>query len=102
MASPRELEYIVNHVFMPLKLPQKQDACGDDGAYYNEQALASAVSRAADNYACSHQQWPALKKMLHTVKSLHGPNYTEVDLSTALYNADSGGEALKLRFSLQC
>ncbi|KIY70910.1 hypothetical protein CYLTODRAFT_391279 [Cylindrobasidium torrendii FP15055 ss-10] len=90
MATPRELEYIANHVFMPLKLPQKQDLPDDNGTYANAQALASAVARAAENYTCSHERWPALKKMLGTVKTLHGQDYTSLDLLSALNNANTG------------
>ncbi len=73
-------EYIVNHVFMPLQLPQMDEQ--SDGDYSKDHALATLIAECATHYstaACQATEgntpsadWPAIVKMLLGIAKDHG------------------------------
>ncbi|KAK7447753.1 hypothetical protein VKT23_014011 [Stygiomarasmius scandens] len=85
-----ELQYIVNHVFMPPKLPAK-----DDYAIENEHALCKSILNSANRYykemvdkdgSVNEQRWKALLDML---------KYTAVSQSFEILSVNNVEEALR-------
>ncbi|KAK7435185.1 hypothetical protein VKT23_019755 [Stygiomarasmius scandens] len=77
------LEYIIHHVFMPPKLPQK-----DDYTAVNEERLCRTIHRAAVNYAKhavlttpeEKHVWKHLVKMLDNIAEWQSPRGMSIDL----------------------
>lgn len=73
--SRNDLLYILNHVFLPPKLPQKDE--GDDARHVHDIALISLVHEAAGDFLTTvsaeySQRWSSIITMLERLK-----DYTE-------------------------
>ena len=61
------LQYLITHVFCPLKLPD-----GDDHSFDNDRALSSVAYKSACDYfqhisGSAHAQWKCVVKMLQNL-----------------------------------
>lgn len=94
-----ELRYIIDHLFFPLELPQK-----DDRLPGREHALVDIVSTSSLAYRgrclaedCpSSDAWPALVDLLAGMAHLYSadPDYSAEDVALRLANMDTGGTCL--------
>ena len=69
-SSNHYLDYIINHVFLPLKLPQKSDESADNYA-----ALCRVIAQCSEQYrerVPDHEKpiWDPIVKMLNTLCAL--------------------------------
>lgn len=90
--SRNDLLYILNHVFLPPKLPQKDE--GDDARCVHDIALASLAHEAAVDFtsvpAEHRNRWSTIIKMLRRLKQ-----YTEAlnqnDIVADMTSMNEGG-----------
>ncbi len=94
-------EYIVNHVFMPLRLPQADEqAVGD---YTKDHHLAKCIAECAAGYSTAAFQateghapsshWPAIVRMMQGVAMIHGcKDYTAESIIDGFARLQPGGK----------
>ncbi|KAL0060620.1 hypothetical protein AAF712_012563, partial [Marasmius tenuissimus] len=92
MQASAPLDFIINHVLFPIKLPQT-----DDWSQQNELELCSEVLEAARTYqndyvqTREHSQWNSIIRMLEGVRVLHGYGpFSKETLYNNLNNMDYG------------
>ncbi|KAG8782633.1 hypothetical protein FRC15_006645 [Serendipita sp. 397] len=94
-----ELGYIINHVFMPPKLPQEHDP----EPAKKDSALLKAIDQAArsfcevvstiDTSKNTKDTWITLQRMVSTMMHLHlHGSFSRAQLQTALNQMDVNGE----------
>jgi hypothetical protein len=98
MAEPIPLRYIVNHVFLPPNLPQKDDQ--PESYYANDHDLALLILRCASEFyeeaARSDVElsvrWKPILKMLENFAHLNDAEpFTADDLQDRLISLSDGG-----------
>ncbi len=83
--NDNDIEYIIRHVFLPPKLPQKDDEDVEKDTCLIEAVLAALISF-RDKYAISEQQeerfveWSACVKMLDNMLELRNQGGEELKL----------------------
>lgn len=90
------LNYVINHIFVPPRLPNKAD-----GTPTLEAALLSLVSDLARAFTnrLEHEStprvgWEIISKMLSTLAELHEDELTEDSINAALASMEPGGSIL--------
>jgi hypothetical protein len=90
-----ELEYIITHAFLPLKLPQR-----DDHAHYRESILAQYVWDAVRDYDLlipnlNPEAWARIKTALQCFCKLRNEDPGQInkdELSNAIRTMETGGK----------
>jgi len=96
------LGYVVNHVFMPTKLPQKGEQ--SDGYYDKEEALCEVALESARTFFTqlpggSQNETTTVLRMLEAFSDLNAASSFEAeDLVERLAGATSGGKSLTPSF----
>lgn len=90
--SPKNLEFIINHVFLPPKLPDK----ADENVEEKDSALLGVVLSTAKAYQKQlpgpYPRWNSCVRMLSTMSDLqNGKSLAKVKLSIAIRNMRAGG-----------
>ena len=91
------MDYIVNHVFLPPKLPQQDDS--DDA---NEHALCLIIYQAAQDYtrvlsAEQQTRWAPILKMLERIDVSHESSLLSKDIiSEYVANMECGGMMISI------
>ncbi|KAF9011492.1 hypothetical protein BDZ89DRAFT_1077751 [Hymenopellis radicata] len=105
-------QYIVNHVFMPLKLPQADEQTV--GNYTKDHSLAECIAECAAGYSTAAFQatgghtpssyWPAILRMLQGVARIHGSrNYTTENTTALLIREQNAGVIFRvLESNVRC
>jgi hypothetical protein len=105
--SQEHLTYIIDHVFLPLKLPQKYDPDSPS----KDAALAQYIAETAQSFRATLESpgneeavrtWKILEKMLNNVAILHRKSHLiEEDVEAALVTMRTEGKlAQKLNVNL--
>lgn len=90
-------QYIVNHVFMPLQLPQEDEQ--PNGDYSKDHTLAKTIAECALSFAheSASSQWPVVLDMLNGVADVHGPkDYTTETIVARFESMKPGGRSFFL------
>jgi hypothetical protein len=94
--DPHNLPYIINHVFLPPKLPQK----ADDDVFEGSSSLLKTILHVANNYheklifsteAGECAQWMSAVQMLATMRELESTNSPSNVFSKAVMRMKAGG-----------
>jgi hypothetical protein len=85
------LHYVVDHVFLPPKLPQE-----DDSSDSNDATLCDMVHKAAEafcNVLPAHKQgrWTPILKMLDNIHTLHQSSFRDDQIISAMQDMRPGG-----------
>jgi hypothetical protein len=94
MENSNALRYILDHVFMPPLLPQK-----DDHTEENDVALVESVIDAATDYrsrlhSSQQQRWDPILKMLRAFRgTLNSPVFSVDDVQFSLKEMRPGGDS---------
>lgn len=94
MGDTQRLQYLVNHVFMPPKVPQE-----DDYNAKNDGELCGTVLKCAEDYvrhlpAEKHFLWNRVARILRRLRDLHASNFNSQTLKSLLSEMVSGGDSL--------
>lgn len=96
--SKEDLSYVIDHVFLPPKLPQ-----ADDFDVTKEHSLCSLVHGAAQEYTLftADERWNPIPKMLKLIHEAHRSHVLSNDQIIASMAAmQSGGDIFPLPFAL--
>jgi hypothetical protein len=97
----QDLNYIINHVFLPLKLPQKHDpdSSRKDGVLLSYAAEAAQLFSAkletlgSDTVSPDLLVWRVVTKMLENAAHLHQQQYLlEIEVEAALLGMRTNGQ----------
>jgi hypothetical protein len=86
-----ELHYVVDHVFLPPKLPQE-----DDSSDSNDAALCDLVCQVAKAYcndlpASKQGRWAPILKMLDNIHTFHKSSLSDNQIVSAMQDMQPGG-----------
>jgi hypothetical protein len=90
--NQQQLQYIVNHIFLPPELPQK-----DDKNLENDRAMCDVLYTSACSYYASlpsdgQIRWDPIVKMLQNLCNFHKPDVLYKDLlESAIERMQPGG-----------
>lgn len=95
--SPKNLEFIINHVFLPPKLPDKADENFEE----KDSALLGVVLGTAKAYQKQlpgpYPRWNSCVRMLSTMSDLqNGKSLAKAKLSNAIRNMGAGGNSFSV------
>lgn len=95
--SPKNLEFIINHVFLPPKLPDKADENFEE----KDSALLGLVLGTAKAYQKQlpgpYPRWNSCVRMLSTMSDLqNGKSLAKAKLSNAIRNMGAGGNSFSV------
>jgi hypothetical protein len=85
------LHYVVDHVFLPPKLPQK-----DDSSDSNDATLCDMVYQVAKAYrnvlpARTQRRWTPILEMLYNIHTLHQSSLSDDRIISAMQDMRPGG-----------
>jgi hypothetical protein len=98
-----DLSFMVNHVFFPPKLPQKDDM-DEDG--WKEYTLCSLTYRFAKSYrrllpATQRVRWDPILRMLENIRSSHESSKLSVEnITQCMEGMESGGKMFSSAVSI--
>ncbi|KAL7275320.1 hypothetical protein RUND412_001745 [Rhizina undulata] len=100
--TSEQLEYIINHLFLPPKLPQK----ADEGVGEKEAALLTCVYNAAEAYehhlaGSAKKQWVSIVNMLSKAKKIQHSGSFSMDRLVSAMVGMSCGDILVLHINAQ-
>lgn len=104
---PEDLKYILNHLFLPPKLPQRRD----EQTRWRDVALLSFLHDASLKFIYnlkssalfsghySYETWATLSRMLGSMATLHSrQNLTQQEVQTALQSMEVNGKGVNYPF----